>query len=263
MPSALERLRALIAQLDAEAEQARRQHAGYDRGPLIGCVVAALGLVFMEYARERPLMEVLYAWLPDLYLGRYGGLAELALWVFVRLVGFFVLPALAVRLVLRESLRAHGLGVRGLAAHLPSYGLMFLLVLPFVVLASRQPVFTSYYPFYRLAGESWLDLGVWELLYALQFVGLEFFFRGFLLRTCFRSLGTHAVYVAALPYTMIHFTKPLLEVLAALPAGIALGFLALRARSIWGGALLHVAVALTMDTLALLQTSGLPTRALP
>ncbi|MDB4975327.1 MAG: hypothetical protein JWN48_3668, partial [Myxococcaceae bacterium] len=62
------------------------------------------------------------------------------------------------------------------------------------------------------------------------------------------------------PYCMIHFSKPLLEVLAAIPAGIVLGLMAMRARSIWGGAALHVAVAWTMDALSIWQTTGWPTR---
>jgi hypothetical protein len=36
--------------------------------------------------------------------------------------------------------------------------------------------------------------------------------------------------------------------------------LALRTRSIWGGVLVHVSIALSMDLLALLQTRGLPVR---
>ena len=41
-------------------------------------------------------------------------------------------------------------------------------------------------------------------------------------------------------------------------AGIILGTLALRTRSIWGGVLIHVSVAITMDLLALYHTVGLP-----
>ena len=69
--------------------------------------------------------------------------------------------------------------------------------------------------------------------------------------------------MSAVPYCMIHFTKPLIEVIAALPAGLVLGLFAMRARSIWGGVLLHVAVAWLMDALALLQGAGLPRRLVP
>jgi membrane protease YdiL (CAAX protease family) len=55
------------------------------------------------------------------------------------------------------------------------------------------------------------------------------------------------------PYCMVHYPKPLPETLAAIVAGIALGTLAMKTRSIWGGVLIHVGVALTMDLLAVAQ----------
>jgi membrane protease YdiL (CAAX protease family) len=63
-----------------------------------------------------------------------------------------------------------------------------------------------------------------------------------------------------LPYLMIHFPKPWLEATGAIFFGLFPGMLALRTRSIWGGVLVHVSIALSMDLLALLQTRGLPVR---
>ncbi len=62
---------------------------------------------------------------------------------------------------------------------------------------------------------------------------------------------------------MIHFYgKPFPETIGAIFAGIILGTLAMRTRSIWGGVLIHVGVAMTMDALALQHCppaeSGLP-----
>ena len=54
-----------------------------------------------------------------------------------------------------------------------------------------------------------------------------------------------------IPYCMIHYGKPLPETLGAIGAGILLGTIAMRTRSIWGGVIIHVAVAVTMDVLAL------------
>jgi membrane protease YdiL (CAAX protease family) len=248
---------------DDEAAPDRSKLAGYDRGPWVACVVSTLALVFMEYSSERALARWLYALRPTLYHPRTAPLVELSLWIGVRLVGFFVLPALAIRLLLHARVVDSGFRLGTLGRHWRPYALLFALVLPGLVLAAQRPEFTSYYPFYKFAGQSWLDLGVWELLYAAHFVALEFFFRGFWLQACRRSFGSNAVFVAVAPYCMIHFTKPLPEVLAAIPAGIVLGLLAMRARSIWGGAALHVAVAWTMDALALAKTSGFPTRLWP
>ena len=41
------------------------------------------------------------------------------------------------------------------------------------------------------------------------------------------------------------------ETFGAIGAGLILGTLAMRTRSIWGGVLIHVGVAMTMDVLAL------------
>lgn len=232
-------------------------------GPALACTTAALSLVLMEYVSERSLLRALYRSHPALYEPRWAPLLELASWVGVRLLGFCVLPALAIRFVLGQRVRDHGLRVAGLARQLPAYGWLYALVLPVIVLASLRPEFVGYYPFYRHTARSWLDLVSWELLYALHFVALEFFFRGFWLTACRPRFGSAAVFVAMVPYCMIHFSKPLLEVLAAIPAGIVLGLLAMRARSIWGGALLHVAVAWSMDALALLQGSGFPRQLTP
>jgi membrane protease YdiL (CAAX protease family) len=52
---------------------------------------------------------------------------------------------------------------------------------------------------------------------------------------------------------MIHFRKPLFETIGAVIAGSALGVLSLRTRSILGGFLIHVAVAISMDVAAILM----------
>ncbi|MCA9600892.1 MAG: CPBP family intramembrane metalloprotease, partial [Myxococcales bacterium] len=86
-----------------------------------------------------------------------------------------------------------------------------------------------------------------------------FFFRGFWLTACKRAMGSHAIFAMVVPYCMIHYGKPGLEALAAIIAGIVLGTLSMKTRSIWSGFLIHVSVAISMDVAALLQTSGLPT----
>jgi membrane protease YdiL (CAAX protease family) len=53
------------------------------------------------------------------------------------------------------------------------------------------------------------------------------------------------------PYCMIHYGKPMPETLFAIVAGLVLGTLALRTKSIWLGVLIHISVALTMDILSL------------
>lgn len=240
-----------------------------DRGPWVVCLVGGLSLVLMEYVGAPAMLTRILAlyeahspgllWGPTgLYASRWLALIDLGWWISWRLIGFFVLPALAIRIWLRRPLRDFGLALHELRSAGPLYAGLFLLLLPALGFAAMRPEFSTYYPFYKRAGESWFDLLAWELMYAAHFMALEFFFRGFWLEATRRALGVHAIAFMVVPYCMIHFTKPVLEVLAAIPAGIVLGVLAMRTRSIWGGAALHIAVAWTMDVLAIAQASGLP-----
>jgi membrane protease YdiL (CAAX protease family) len=269
----LARGRELLRAIDVDAARERAAAPGTDVGPWLGFVVGALCLTLMEYLAGpsvlrqtlRGLHELLPAAVPpydELRFSRWFQLIDLGFWVGTRGLGFVLVPLLACRLWLVPR-RDLGLTLPRHASQLRPYALLFVAVLPLLVLASWRPEFRVYYPFYRRAGDSWLDLCVWEAMYAFQFFCVEFFFRGFLLGATRRSLGSHAVLAAMVPYCMVHFTKPLLEVLGAIPAGVVLGLLALSTRSIWGGVLLHVAVALSMDLLALSQGPGLPGRLTP
>ena len=119
--------------------------------------------------------------------------------------------------------------------------------------------FQSEYLIYRLApGESlWPRWFIWEIGYALQFVAVEFLFRGFMVHGLRPQFAGFAVGIMTIPYCLIHFGKPWQETCAAVLAGLALGWLSLRTRSIWWGVLLHVSVAWSMDTLSLWRTGRL------
>ena len=95
-------------------------------------------------------------------------------------------------------------------------------------------------------------------MYAASFLALEFFFRGFILFSLKRVMGSYAIFVMIVPYCMIHFHKPVAEVVGAIFAGIVLGTLAMATRSIWFGVLIHISVAVSMDLLAIMHTTGFP-----
>jgi membrane protease YdiL (CAAX protease family) len=152
-----------------------------------------------------------------------------------------------------ERIRDYYLSVRGIAGHLWIYVGLYLLVLPFVILVAGQEQFLLTYPFYKYANQSLGHFFRWEVLYVVQFISLEFFFRGYMLKGLSYRFGSGAIFVMVVPYCMVHYPKPLPETLGAIFAGIALGTLAMRTRSIWGGVLIHVGVAFTMDWLAVAQ----------
>ena len=120
-------------------------------------------------------------------------------------------------------------------------------------IVSFHESFNSYYPFYDNAHRSAAEFITWELFYFAQFFSLEFFFRGFMLFPLKRYMGSGAIFAMMLPYVMIHYGKPLPECFGAILAGLALGTLALRTRSIWPGVLIHVVVALACDLMCTWQ----------
>ena len=266
------------ATIDAQAEAARRARReaglGYDYRPLIALVGGAVLLTLMEYWGDSRALDVLAALVDapgersvrglaaTIAFSPWAELWHRGYWAISRVVGYFVLPAVLVRLS-GERVRDQGLATKGFLEHAWIYALCYLVVLVCVIAVSFDPAFQSYYPFYDLSRRSLLDLAVWEVLYAAQFFALEFFFRGYWLRACQQVMGSSAIFAMVVPYVMIHFGKPMAETLAAAIAGVVLGTLAMKTRSIWSGVLIHVSVAVTMDVAALLQTDRFPTSFFP
>ncbi|MEZ4364608.1 MAG: type II CAAX endopeptidase family protein [Kofleriaceae bacterium] len=237
--------------IDSETDRGAGTAAGnFSVVVLVVLVTTAISLTLQEYLGGR---DTYTRWLSPA-LGRadrYWELKSFAWWSAWRVAGYMLLPMLVILCLPGQRLRDYYISPRGFFRHLWIYVLMFAAVFPFVYAASRTPEFRHTYPFYRLANRSAFDFWAWQALYAAQFLSLEFFFRGFLLQGLRRALGSNAVFVMIVPYCMIHYGKPLPETLGAIGAGLILGTLAMRTRSIWGGVLIHVAVAVSMDVMAL------------
>jgi uncharacterized protein len=227
------------------------EHAHSTTGIL---TVAAISLTGLHFTKISPPQW----WIANVAIGDVE-LTRLVWWGATNLF-WYVLPAVAViRFVLRRPLAGFGLEGRRLGGHWRLYGAMLAIMLPLVTLVSFTDHFQAVYPFYRPAltdGVTWM-LGTWWVVYAIQFLSLEFFFRGFMIHGLRPHLGFASIGVMMVPYTMIHFGKPPLEATAAILAGLALGALSLRTRSIWLGALLHISVAGAMDVASLLQAGAL------
>jgi len=208
-------------------------------------------LIASKYFGKYPTFKSLFGntsqtWpYPNIYVHLY--------WALFRVIGYFILPAIVIKGVFREHTGDYGFRINRNPKVLLLYIVMFLVVIPLVYLVSHSPDFLRVYPFYKQTADSWTELLVWEFAYAMQFVALEFFFRGFVLFSFARHIGAYAIFLMSVPYTMIHFQKPLPETVGAIVAGVALGTLALRTRSIFGGVFIHIAVAWSMDMTALWQ----------
>ena len=256
-------------QLDREAEAAR-DRGGLDfRRPAAVMIIVALVLTLQEYYGGRAFYDSWWRpWLteleahghPKINLAKYDEYYSYCWWVASRVTGYVLIPFPLWKLLFPEdSLLDFGLRGRGFTKHLWIYGLCLAVVVPAMLLVSSQPDFGNYYPFYKLASRSWFDFGIWEGIYWLQFFALELFFRGWIVGALRKSFGAGAIFVMAAPYCMIHYGKPYLEAHGAIVAGVVLGSLAMRTRSIYSGFLVHITVAFSMDFLALWHRHALPT----
>ena len=81
----------------------------------------------------------------------------------------------------------------------------------------------------------------------------ELLFRGALVIGMVGILGRGAVLPMVALYVVIHLGKPPVEAISSLFGGYILGALAFQTRLIWGGVIVHVFIALTMETMGLFQ----------
>ncbi|MBT8215142.1 MAG: CPBP family intramembrane metalloprotease, partial [Acidimicrobiia bacterium] len=172
-------------------------------------------------------------------LAEYPGVLAYAYWGFTSVVMRVLVPLAVIVWVIGARPGDFGFRVRGTLRHAWPYLAAYLVMVPVLVWASSLDSFESYYPFYRRAADGGVAFWVYEGGYALQFLGVEAFFRGFLLFGLAPVLGRWpAIAVMVVPYTMIHFGKPMPEAFAAIVAGFFLGWLALRSRSFVPGVFL-------------------------
>jgi hypothetical protein len=164
-----------------------------------------------------------------------------------------VVPLLIGRFGLRRPVREWGVGLGDWKFGIPSVVSGYFAFLPVLVAISYQPAFQAKYPLFDEAQKSVMHFIVYQASYMLYFIGWEFIFRGFMLFGLKPALGFYAIFVQTIPFAIMHFGKPQIETLAAVGAGVLLGYLAVRTRSFWYGWMLHSLVAVTNDILATIQ----------
>lgn len=137
--------------------------------------------------------------------------------------------------------------------HVRPYAWMLLIMVPLVAAASTQPDFLNMYPklknisyftdqhpspFYKL---------LYEISYGIDFVGIELFFRGFLILAFIKWAGRDSILPMAVFYCTIHFGKPLGECISSFFGGIVLGVVTYHTRTILGGLMVHLGIAWLME----------------
>ncbi len=140
------------------------------------------------------------------------------------------------------------------------YLLVLALVAPLIIGASFFPDFQKAYPQYKpWRYKEVFDLAIYqraaifEVCYSTGFVAVEAIFRGALAITMVRIMGPRAVLAMASFYCVFHFGKPAGEAVGAFFGGYALGVLAIHSRSVLGGLLVHLGVAMLMESMGYLH----------
>lgn len=220
------------------------------------CLIARWALADASihfFSELGPHAVAIIAAVVDITGSQTSNLPQLFVWAVIQFFSFFLCPAIFLWITRPRAFEI--LKFPRQSSSWKPYGILFLLMIIPLYFASRMPSFQETYPFLHAgqAGFNWQAFLLWEALYALQFVAVEFFFRGFLLIGMLPVLGEAALAVSILPYVMIHFGKPLPEVFGAAIAGWVLARLAFKTGSIVPGILLHYAIALSMDLLSLSQ----------
>jgi membrane protease YdiL (CAAX protease family) len=146
---------------------------------------------------------------------------------------YLAIPLVLITLVFRDRPAEYGLSLGDWRAGLKWAAVFAVIGAPLLILTARTPAMIQYYDRFPSA------LGRLIPTAALDLIGWEFFFRGFLLFGLLRLMGPTAVVVQAVPFALAHLGKPGAETFTTIFGGILFGWLAWRSRSVLYPFLLH------------------------
>ena len=172
---------------------------------------------------------------------------------------FYLIPLYILKLIFDKNIK----GLYGLtlsSQHIRGYFILFLALLPFIIIVSFTPDFQLAYPQFKpwlytdiLGLKTWQTTAIFQISYAIDFVMTELLFRGALVIGMVSILGRNAILPMVTMYVAIHYGKPLGETISSIFGGYILGALAYQTRHIWGGVIVHISIALSMELAAILQ----------
>jgi membrane protease YdiL (CAAX protease family) len=153
-------------------------------------------------------------------------------------VGLYLLvPLVVILFVFRERPSDYGFSLGDWREGLKWTAISLAIFGPITWLAGRQPALTAFYE-----GRLEVGLGNLALTSAIDLLGWEFIFRGFLLFALARVAGPNAIILQAIPFAIAHQGKPELETLSTIFGGSAFGWVAWRSRSFLYPFLIHLGV---------------------
>jgi membrane protease YdiL (CAAX protease family) len=152
------------------------------------------------------------------------------------LLYFFLLPVLSTILILRRNPLDFGLRFGDVKAWGPYVLLTLIIAIPVLYALSGMKSLEEYY-----TRES-LNLLVYSGTTIVYLFAWEFLFRGFMLFGLKDRLGTLSIVVQMIPFVILHFGKPDIEVISTIFTGLWFGYICYRGNSFWPAFIIHVVI---------------------
>lgn len=179
------------------------------------------------------------------------------------IAGFLLMvaiPCLIIKFIFKENIKDYGLGLPEKEQKQKATVAFFSLLgiaLPLVFLASFDKGMQQEYPLFtqRVDGHvtwtitHWWEFVIYEFIYLLFFITIEFSFRGYLLfgldsiritheignrqQVSIQRFGIYSILIQMLAYTTWHYGKPVPEMIGTIIWGVCVAAVALRIKSIW------------------------------
>ncbi len=161
----------------------------------------------------------------------------------------FIIPALYIILAMKKPLSDFGLRIGNSKWGIKSLLLIPLLIIPVLYFGVRVPELQSEYPLAKSLLKDQSNVLIYELLYfVFYYIAWEFFFRGFILFGLKDKFGVfNAILIQTISSCLVHIDKPEGEIFGSIIAGIVLGIIAVRTKSIWYVVILHGAIGIITD----------------
>lgn len=151
-------------------------------------------------------------------------------------VYYFLLPVVAILLLLRENPLDFGLRFGNVRLWVPYLAAAIVVSLPILFVGAMDPSVRRYYEAFH-AHESVPEyvFNTVVILFAWEFIC-----RGFLLFGLEERFKQGTIFIQMVPFALLHFGKPRAEVIICVVTGVIFGYVALRSRSFWPAFLIHL-----------------------
>lgn len=160
----------------------------------------------------------------------------------------FVIPILILAVGFRWRPRQMGIGLGEWRLAVVVAALYLPLVAAGTWILSADPGFMAQYPHLRQAAFDWRVFAIYHALFLLYWIGWEYLWRGFVLFGTAPAIGpVLAILLQAMPFAILHATKPPAEAFLSILGGVLLGALVWRCRSFWIAVPIHWAQMFILD----------------